>query len=192
MNLTDLDLYITLVHYPIKNKSGEIITTAVTNMDVHDIARIVVTFGVKGYYIVTPIKEQQLLVQRIVDHWKGDYGRMRNNNRSEALDRIKIVSSIEDAVKDAEISSKKKIKRIVTSARKFDRSVSIQDFAKTGLNKDSSYMLLFGTGWGMTDEVMNSADHVLEPLSYGTDYNHLSVRSAVSIIMDRLYNGVRS
>ncbi|MFH1223969.1 MAG: RNA methyltransferase [Pseudomonadota bacterium] len=191
MNITDLDFYVTLVHYPIKNKTGEIIATAVTNMDVHDIARLAITFGFKGYYIVTPIKEQQLLVQRIIDHWRGDYGKLRNNNRSEALDIIKVVSTVEDAAKDAEKNSKKKVKLIATSARKFDRAITINDFVKTGLDKNNSYMYLFGTGWGMTDDVMSGADHIFEPLSYETDYNHLAVRSAVSIIMDRLYNGIR-
>jgi len=34
--------------------------------------------------------------------------------------------------------------------------------------------------------LMARCDYILEPVSGASDYNHLSVRSAVSIIMDRL------
>ncbi|PID40198.1 MAG: hypothetical protein CR984_04510 [Proteobacteria bacterium] len=47
-------------------------------------------------------------------------------------------------------------------------------------------VLAFGTAWGLADEFMAAADHVLEPLVGKGTYNHLSVRSAVAIILDRL------
>lgn len=52
-------LFLGLVHYPIKNKSGEIITTSVTNMDIHDISRSCRTFGVERYYIISPLKAKK-------------------------------------------------------------------------------------------------------------------------------------
>ena len=51
---------------------------------------------------------------------------------------------------------------------------------------DYPILLLFGTGFGLTDEVMDSSYKILEPIRGNTKYNHLSVRSAVSIILDRL------
>jgi tRNA (guanine37-N1)-methyltransferase len=33
------DLFLALLHYPVRDKNGAIVTTAVTNMDIHDIAR---------------------------------------------------------------------------------------------------------------------------------------------------------
>jgi hypothetical protein len=48
------------------------------------------------------------------------------------------------------------------------------------------FLLLFGTGWGLTEEVMERADVVLTPVKGPGEYNHLSVRSAVAIILDRL------
>ena len=45
---------------------------------------------------------------------------------------------------------------------------------------------MLGTGWGLTDEIMSMADVTLEPILGPTDYNHLSVRSAAAIILDRL------
>jgi hypothetical protein len=44
-----------------------------------------------------------------------------------------------------------------------------------------------GTGWGLTDEFMSSVDRVLEPIQGTAPYNHLSVRSATAIILDRLF-----
>lgn len=190
MNIMDHDFYVTLVHHPIKNKDGEIVTTAVTNMDVHDIARLSATFGFKAYYVVTPITEQQGLVARIIEHWKGTYGRLRNNNRSAALSFVEISTSLEDTIADIEKKTGKKVKIIATSAKKSDRTISIPDFASKEFDKNNAYLLMFGTGWGLADSVMSKADYVFEPLSYETGYNHLSVRSAVSIIMDRLYNAL--
>jgi hypothetical protein len=49
-------------------------------------------------------------------------------------------------------------------------------------------LLLFGTGWGLSDSLTNEADFKLEPI-FGKaldGYNHLSVRSAVAIYCDRL------
>jgi hypothetical protein len=51
---------------------------------------------------------------------------------------------------------------------------------------DHPFLLMFGTGWGMSDELMARADYVLKPINGPTDYNHLSVRAACAIILDRL------
>ena len=48
------------------------------------------------------------------------------------------------------------------------------------------YLLMFGTGWGMSEELLERSDYFLEPVSGPTDYNHLSVRSACAVILDRL------
>ena len=37
-------LYIVLLHYPVYNKEGKIVTTAIANMDIHDIARLAKTY----------------------------------------------------------------------------------------------------------------------------------------------------
>jgi hypothetical protein len=45
---------------------------------------------------------------------------------------------------------------------------------------------MFGTGWGMIDELIERADYYLDPIEGPVEYNHLSVRSACAIILDRL------
>ena len=47
-------------------------------------------------------------------------------------------------------------------------------------------VILFGTAWGLAPELLDSADQVLKPIEGTGRYNHLSVRSAVAIILDRL------
>jgi hypothetical protein len=54
------------------------------------------------------------------------------------------------------------------------------------INDGRSYVLTFGTAWGLTEEFMTQADYILEPVQAHSDYNHLAVRSAASIILDRL------
>ena len=39
-------LYLALVHYPVVNRRGEVIVSALINLDLHDIARAAKTFGV--------------------------------------------------------------------------------------------------------------------------------------------------
>ena len=47
-------------------------------------------------------------------------------------------------------------------------------------------LLLFGTAWGLHDELLETVDYVLAPIAGRNGYNHLSVRTAAAIIMDRL------
>ena len=48
------------------------------------------------------------------------------------------------------------------------------------------YALVLGTAWGLADTFIKQADYCLEPICGPTDYNHLSVRSAAAILLDRL------
>lgn len=47
-------IYLALAHHPVANKSGETVTTSLTNLDIHDIARAAETYGVREYHIVHP------------------------------------------------------------------------------------------------------------------------------------------
>jgi hypothetical protein len=48
-------------------------------------------------------------------------------------------------------------------------------------------LVVFGTGWGLAPTVVESADALLEPVrGVREEYNHLSVRAACAIILDRL------
>lgn len=45
--------------------------------------------------------------------------------------------------------------------------------------------LIFGTAWGLDTEIMNKADTVPNLIRGITNYNHLSVRTAAAITLDR-------
>lgn len=176
---------IALVHYPVINKSGETIGSAVTNLDLHDIARAAKTFGVDNYYIITPYRDQQTLVQEILDHWQTGYGAKYNPARKSALDQVKIASSLEETISVITEQRGRKPLILTTSARVQKNSISYRE-TRERLETGEPMLLLFGTAHGLAPEVNETADYTLPPIQSTTGYNHLSVRSAVSIILDRL------
>jgi hypothetical protein len=181
-------LYLALVHYPVKDRAGATVTTSVTNLDVHDIARSARTFGVRRYYVVTPIELQHTLVRRILDHWTAGSGRKRMPERWEALSLVDPVVALEDAIADIERREGVRPKLVVTAARApQDRPVVSVAEARSWLAKsEHPYLLIFGTGHGLAESLLTAADHQLAPLDSGTGYNHLSVRAAAAIYLARL------
>jgi hypothetical protein len=178
---------IALLHYPVYDKNRQIVTTAVTNLDIHDIARAARTFGADRYYIVTPVAEQQKLVQKVLNHWQSGWGASYNPKRKLALDIVEVVPSLRAVVEEMTTRLGHAPKVVVTGASGRAVSTSDSELAEMVSRGEHSFLLLFGTGWGMTEEVFDSADYVLEPIRGSGDYNHLSVRSAVSIYLDRLF-----
>lgn len=179
---------IALIHYPVYNKNRDVVATAVTNLDIHDIARAARSFGVARYYIVTPVAEQRRLVEKIRQHWLEGWGSTYNPKRKAALELLQTENSLDEAVADVERRTGLRPKLVVTGASGRENSVSFSELkALFAAQPDQPFLLLLGTGWGLTEEVFDKSDYVLEPISGGGDYNHLSVRSAASIMLDRLF-----
>ena len=160
---------VALIHYPVYDKNRDIVATAVTNLDIHDIARSARTYGVSRYYIVTPVEEQRRLVEKIRQHWLEGWGATYNPKRKAALELLQTESTLEGAIADIEQRTGRRPKVVVTGALGRDNSVS------------------FSALKALIEAVFNKSDLVLEPISGGGDYNHLSVRSAASIMLDRLF-----
>jgi len=183
-----MKLYLGLVHHPIKNKLGEMVTTSVTNLDIHDIARSCRTFGVKKYFLVTPFAAQRELVDSILGHWEGDVANAYNPDRQDALSIARAVDSIETAIAQITEIEGQAPMIAVTGANfdSFDGDAS-QLTKKLELGNMPCF-LLFGTGWGLHPIALEKADFKLSPIvSKNSDgYNHLSVRSAVAIYLDRM------
>jgi hypothetical protein len=182
------NFYIGLVHGPIRSKDGQEITTSVTNLDIHDISRSARTFGFKKYFLITPIKSQQTMVKKILGFWESDNGLIYNPDRKEALSEATVVDLIADAIEEI-----KKIEGIqpyvvVTGANFSQYEGKEKDLIQKLKIENRPMLLLFGTGWGLTQSVTDAADFRLEPIfGIASDgYNHLSVRSAVAIYCDRL------
>ncbi len=179
-------IYVGLVHYPVYNKNKEIIATSVTNFDIHDISRTCRTYDVKKYFIITPVDAQQELTNRIIGYWQEGDGIEFNKNRKEAFENTVLSDSVKRAADKIREMEGKTPKIVTTSAKRFPNTVSYTEMGKEIISDDSPYLILFGTGWGLTDEMMEMSYKILEPVRGNTKYNHLSVRSAVSIILDRL------
>lgn len=180
------NVFIALLHHPVYNKDGDIITTTVTNYDLHDISRAARTYGIKKYYVVNQLKSQQSLVRRMRDYWTSGFGADYNNTRHEAFKVMEITDDLEDTIKDIKNISGKDPIIITTSAQKNKETISFKDLKNKMNSSNKPYLIIFGTGWGLTKEIIDKSDYLLEPITGNTDYNHLSVRSAASIIMDRL------
>ncbi len=178
-------LYVALVHHPVINKQGECIASAVTNLDLHDIARAVKTYGGLGFYVTTPLTDQQELVESIISHWTTGVGGQRHPKRKRALELIRVADSLEAVCEDIGRREGISPKTVVTSARQREGSMSFADL-RVLLGEGSPVLLVFGTAWGLSEDIMQGADYSLVPIAPRTDYNHLSVRCAAAVVMDRL------
>jgi hypothetical protein len=179
-------LYLALLHHPVYDKNGAVVTTAVTNMDVHDISRLACTFDLRAFYVATPVPTLRRLVERIVRHWSTGPGATYNETRKEALARMRLAHDLDAVVADVERESGGMPRVVATSARLGAGRLSFDALRARIATGSRAELLVFGTGWGLTEEVLARADDVLEPIRGRGAYNHLSVRSAAAIILDRL------
>jgi tRNA (guanine37-N1)-methyltransferase len=179
-------VYVALLHHPVYDKNKQIVTTAVTNMDIHDIARSSRTYGIRGFYVVTPVKALQKLALKIIEHWEYGYGSQYNETRKEALSLARIRSTVDDVLIDIERETGERPIMIVTSARPGAGRTSFVAIKDMLIREAHPVLILLGTGWGLTESVFAQANYVLDPIQGTTDYNHLSVRSAAAIVLDRL------
>ena len=175
-------LAIALVHRPVLDKEGRVVTTALTNIDVHDLARSARTYGCTDFFIVHPVEIQRELTTRIVTHWTEGSSAKRIPDRKDALAIVRAVPTLEDAeatLGGAEVW--------VTAARVLPGTELSFESARARLEGEGGAVLLvFGTGWGLAPEITDRADGVLPPIKGVGDWNHLSVRAACAISLDRL------
>ena len=175
-----------LIHYPVLNKNREIIGSAVTNLDLHDIARAAKTYGVDSFYVVTPYADQQELFRELLDHWLKGHGLKYNSMRGEALELVKICDDLDQLLESVTEKWGERPTILATCAREKHPSVWSYRVVRQKINDGERFLILLGTAWGLAREVIESADGMLAPISGMGSYNHLSVRSAAAIILDRL------
>lgn len=179
-------VYIALLHYPMYNKNMDIITTSVTNLDLHDISRVARTYDVDGFFVVHPAPNQHKLIQDIVSYWQEGYGGTYNSDRKEAFDILRTVNTLEEVKASIQKETGQEVITVSTDARLYPNTVSFRTLKDKIYEEEGVFLILFGTGWGITKEVIQDCNYILEPIEKDRVYNHLSVRSAVSIILDRL------
>lgn len=180
-----MKLDIALVHYPVVNRIGQTIGSAVTNLDLHDLARTGRTYGVDTCWIVTPYTDQQELAGEIAGHWTQGYGGRVNPDRKEALALLQIRADLQGVIDEATAKWGGRPQVIATCARRLENTLEFAAL-RGMLDQGLPQLLLFGTAWGLAPEVLAAADAVLTPIVGSGDYNHLPVRAAAAIILDRL------
>ena len=180
------DLYLALLHHPVYDKNGAVVTTAVTNLDVHDIGRMARTFEVRAFYVATPVPTLRRLVERVMRHWSTGPGATYNPTRKDALARVRLADDLDAAIADVERETGSLPRLVATTAREGPDRLTCAALRARLAEDGPAVLLVFGTGWGLTAEVLARADDVLEPIRGRRDYNHLSVRSAAAIILDRV------
>ena len=179
-----LKLNVALMHYPMKDKQGDTVATAITNLDLHDISRSCRTYSVENYYVVTPIIAQREIASRVVNHWIDGFGSTYNPNRMEAFSHTMLMDSLSEAILDIEKRHKKRPLIVATTARPDRATITAKHLGV--ISEEQPVLLIFGTGWGFADEVLETADYIVEPIEGVGEFNHLSVRSAVAILLDRI------
>ncbi len=173
-----------LIHHPVLDRAGDVVTTAITNLDLHDISRSAHTFGLSDYFVAHPVGAQRELAERVQSHWTSGSGARRIPDRSPAMQSLRIVKSLEEAM-----AALGEPELWVTSASERAGTLSHSAArARLATAEPRPVLLAFGTGWGLAASVMERADAVLAPIRSprADGYNHLSVRAAAAILFDRL------
>lgn len=181
------NLYIGLLHFPMRNRCGEIVATAMTSVDVHDIARSARTYGVARYFVVTPLPSQQKIAWRIRGFWTEGERAMEVSRRGEALEIVSVATDLEETIAWIHEAEGEPPLLVATSAqRQGKQHITYGELRKRLRDEQRPVYILFGTGWGMTDELIEACDVILPPIMVKSDFNHLSVRAAVAIVLDRV------
>lgn len=179
------NVYAGLLHYPVRNAQGQIVATALTGLDLHDIARSARTFELTRYDIITPLATQRAIARQMMAYWQRPAA--RPSNRAEALQNVGVVATLEDSLDDVKSQETAQPLLVATSARAMSVPQIGYDTLRQKIERSSQPVyLLFGTGWGIADELMPQCDAALPPILGPGTFNHLSVRAAAAIVFDRL------
>ncbi len=176
--------YVALLHDQVV-VNGTVGTSSVASLDIHDIARSSRTYGIERYFIITPLKDQQEIVKVFLDFWRTS-GISYNENRADAVSRVALHVQLEESIAAIEEETGKKPLVVATSAKSYEGIPAISYYDQELVwSHERPVLFIFGTAQGLSRELITQCDYLLGPVEGLSDFNHLSVRSAVSIILDR-------
>jgi hypothetical protein len=136
--------------------------------------------------VVTPLQRQRELAHQMIVHWTQGYGATYNPTRAEALQYLHVVEHLEAVEQDIVRRCGMAPRLIATDARRFPQCISYTALRQIIWQRRDAFLLLLGTGWGLAEEVMTRCEYILAPIYGLTPYNHLPVRVAAGIMLDRL------
>jgi len=106
-----------------------------------------------------------------------------NQERAEGLKRLSVVGSVEELLKN--LSSAVMPLIVGTSARERGlKKITEADVRR--IQKQRPVLILFGTGYGLAEETLSFCEAMLPPIEGRTGFNHLPMRVAAGILMDRI------
>ncbi|HBS47876.1 TPA: tRNA (guanosine(37)-N1)-methyltransferase TrmD [Candidatus Dependentiae bacterium] len=178
--------YVALMHSDVVVKSKGCGDTSITSIDIHDIARSAATYGIKNYFVVSRLEDQHMILETFLKFWKSPEGKSYNFSRYNAVSRVEPTKSLDEALQKIETIEGKKPILIATSAQSHSK-VPMVDFYSQGKiwEQNRPVLIIFGTGQGLSEELLEKCDYMLGPVRGIPNYNHLSVRSAAAIVLDR-------
>jgi len=185
-NKTIPNHYVALMHTQVLVKSAGTGDTSITSIDIHDIARSSATYGIKNYFVVSRFEDQHMIMATFLKFWKSEEGKKYNFSRYNAVSRVEPTRSFEEVLnKIKKIEGKEPIV-IATSAKNYENLPEIDFYSQGKIwEQNRPVLILLGTGQGLCDDLLKKCDYILLPVQGIPDYNHLSVRSAAAIILDR-------
>ncbi len=181
-----MSIFIAVLHWPAMDRFGNRIITSFTTLDLHDIARPAKTYEVETYYIVHPVDAQREIIQRQIDYWTSEENKEKQFTRYESISLVRLVYNYEEIIKDIISKKGKKPKVVGTDARTYDNTITYNELSSMIKAQNEDFLIVFGTGYGIPKSLMETFDYILEPVYGAGDWNHLSVRNATAIILDRL------
>ncbi|WP_029552207.1 RNA methyltransferase [Thermocrinis jamiesonii] len=180
------NVFIALLHFPAMDRDGKTIITSFTTMDLHDIARPARAYEINTYYIVQPVDAQRAVIKKQIEYWSSEEGLKTNPTRAETVKLVKLVYTFEEVLEDIQSLRGRKPIVVGTDARNYSNTVSYDFLRKEIEKRERDFLIVFGTGYGIPPDLMRTFDYILEPVYGAGDWNHLSVRNACAIILDRL------
>lgn len=181
-----------LVHYPVSLGPKKIGASSLTNLDIHDIARISRSYAMGSFYPVTPLRDQLRVLEEILRHWTRGPGGTGNADRAQALGLVQPATSLEEAVAHMTAQHGTRPRLVASSAVWPAKGKASQPERMPMTPRDvrrwcdqGPVMLCLGTAQGLAPEVLEQCEGTLRPVRF-LGYNHLSVRSAAAILADRI------
>ena len=180
--------YCVIMHDQVLNKEGLVGTTSIKSMDLHDISRSCASFGIKKFFVVQPLGDQQAIVREFFSFWTSEAGQNYNSTRHDAVAKIDLCDSLAQVVAKITTAEGAAPLVVATSAQKHlqheTKTISYHDQQKVW-RLARPVLIVFGTGYGLAPQIIENCDFLLLPVHGLVDYNHLSVRAAAAIVLDR-------
>ncbi|MBO4369044.1 MAG: tRNA (guanosine(37)-N1)-methyltransferase TrmD [Desulfovibrio sp.] len=176
-----------LVHHPVKIDRKIAGTSSLTNLDIHDIARVSASYGLGPFYVVQPLTDQRELLQTLLRHWLQGPAHRTHPDRAHALRSVTPCTSLEEAIAFCTTYYGMRPFVLASSAnwpKKKNVPLLASHDVRVLLDK-GPVLFCLGTAQGLADEAVEQCDYLVRPLRF-LEYNHLSVRSACAIYADRI------